>query len=89
MEAPENPPALSPRVRNKWRTTLLGALVGLLIVLVLLMKWLLEFQVATASQRKEREAAVRAATAHCFELASPAAATACRNALETQIRPPD
>lgn len=79
-----------PRIRNKWRATFIGILMGLLLVLMLLMKWLLELQVAAAAERHAQETAARSAMALCFELASPAAVAACRNALESapDVMPP-
>lgn len=76
--AADGPSSRAPRVRSSWRATLVGALVGLLIVLVLLMKWLLEFQVTAAAERRDLEAAARAEVARCFELASPGVVDACR-----------
>lgn len=70
--------------RSSWRAMLVGTLIGLLIVLVLLMKWLMEHQVTAAAERRVQEAAARAAAARCFELASLSAATACRKNLEAK-----
>jgi hypothetical protein len=61
---------------------LLGASLGLLIAMALLMKWLMEHQVEAAAQRRAQEAVVRAAAARCFELASPRAVDACRKTQE-------
>lgn len=70
------PSARTPRVRN-WRATFLGALIGLMVVLVLLMKWLMEHQVEAAAARRAQEATVRAAAARCSEQASRQATDAC------------
>jgi hypothetical protein len=80
MNQPE-PPAF--RIQN-WRGTLMAALVGLLIALAMAMKWLVEFQVEAAEQRRLLEAIARAAQMHCFELASHRATEACRAAVEAK-----
>jgi len=41
---------------------LVGVLVGVLIVMVLLIKWLMEYQVTTAAERRVQETAQRAAS---------------------------
>ncbi|KQU85112.1 general secretion pathway protein GspL [Variovorax sp. Root318D1] len=74
-----NPKAPAFRIRN-WRVTLIGALVGLLIALAMAMKWLAEFQVEAAEERRSLEAIARAAQMRCFELASHRATEACRAA---------
>ena len=63
---------------RRWRSTLLGALIGLLVVLMLLMKWLVGFQVEAAAERRAKEAGTRAELARCFELASQRAIETCR-----------
>lgn len=80
MSKPE-PPAYPAR---NWRGTLLAALIGLLIALAMAMKWLVEFQVGAAEERRSLEAIARAAQMRCFELASHRAAEACRAALEAK-----
>ncbi|MEJ8824718.1 hypothetical protein WKW80_22210 [Variovorax humicola] len=75
---PATPAPASRSLRRNWRATLVGALIGFLIVLMLVMKWLLDFQVAAAAKRHEEEMAARAAAAHCFELGPHRAAEACR-----------
>jgi len=67
------------RIRN-WRGLLIGTLVGLLIALAMAMKWLAEFQVEAAAERRSLEAIARAAQMRCFELASIRATEACRAA---------
>jgi len=73
------PGAPSFRIQD-WRGTLIGALVGLLIALAMAMKWLAEFQVEAAAERRSLEAIARAAQMRCFELASQRATEACRAA---------
>ena len=80
MSNPEPPAYL---IRN-WRGTLMAALVGLLIALAMAMKWLVEFQVEAAEERRSLEAIARAAQMRCFELASHRAAEACRAAVEAK-----
>ena len=46
-----------------------GALVGLLIVMVLLMKGLMEHQVTAAAERRVQEPAIRTAAARCKRMA--------------------
>ncbi|WP_369629410.1 MULTISPECIES: hypothetical protein [unclassified Variovorax] len=48
------------------------------------MKWLVEYQVTTATERRAQDAAARAAAARCFELTLSGAANACLKALETK-----
>jgi hypothetical protein len=67
------------RVQN-WRGTLMAALIGLLIVMAMIMKWLVEFQVDAAQERRSLEALAREAEARCFALASNRATEACRAA---------
>lgn len=74
------------RIQN-WRMTLMAALIGLLIVMALLMKWLVELQVEKAQEARVFEAATREAEARCFELASRRAAEACRAANVIRINP--
>ena len=79
-----------PRIRSSnWRATLIGALVGLLIVMVLLMKWLMEHQVTAAAERRVQETAIRTAAARCFELKSHSATIACLKGLETKSNSAD
>jgi len=80
MSKPESPAYL---VRN-WRGTLMATLVGLLIALAMAMKWLVEFQVESAEERRSIEAIARAAQMRCFELASHRATAACRAAVEAK-----
>jgi len=74
------------RIRN-WRGTLMAALIGLLIVMAMIMKWLVEFQVDAAQERRMLEALAREAEARCFALASHRAAEACRAARATPGNP--
>lgn len=67
----------SQRAGN-WRTTLMGALIGVLIVQVLLVRWLAQSQVDTAQERNLVEAAARTAEARCLETASAKTRDACR-----------
>ncbi|MDM0039034.1 general secretion pathway protein GspL [Variovorax sp. J22G21] len=66
-----------------WRPILLGALIGMLIAQVLVMKWLAEAQVEAGIERQAREAAARAAQARCFEAATHRTKDACRVGLAT------
>lgn len=68
---------------------MVGALVGLLIVMVLLMKWLMEYQVTRAAERRVQETTARAVSARCFELKSNGATNACLKALETKSNSAD
>ncbi|HEX7866717.1 MAG TPA: hypothetical protein VF555_17305 [Variovorax sp.] len=52
---------------GSWRVTLIAALVGLLIVLAMLMKWIVELQVEAAQERRLSEAVAREAVARCHE----------------------
>lgn len=63
---------------RSWRSTFVGALIGLLVALMLLMKWLVGFQVEAAAERRAKEAGRRAELARCFELASQRAIGTCR-----------
>ncbi|MDR6886866.1 MULTISPECIES: hypothetical protein [Variovorax] len=67
------------RIRN-WRGALMAALIVLLIVMALLMKWLVQFQVDAAQERRALESLAREAEARCFALASYRATEACRAA---------
>jgi hypothetical protein len=69
---------------RRWRSTLLGALIGLLVVLVLLMKWLVGFQVEAAAERRTKEAGTRAELARCFELASQHPIETCRTGKDAE-----
>lgn len=60
-----------------WRGTLVAALIGLLIVMAIVMKWLVEFQVSAAQERRSLEALARRAEAQCFGLATHRATQAC------------
>lgn len=64
------------RIRD-WRGTLVAALIGLLIVMAIVMKWLVEFQVSAAQERRSLEALARRAEAQCFGLATHRATQAC------------
>jgi len=59
----------------------MAVLVGLFIALAIAMKWLAEFQVAAAEERRSLEEIARAAQMRCFELASHRATEACRAAI--------
>jgi hypothetical protein len=74
------------RIQN-WRVTLMAALIGLLIVMMVVMKWLVELQVEKAQEKGLLEAATREAEARCFELTSRRAAEACRaaNVIRTNL----
>jgi hypothetical protein len=74
------------RIRN-WRGTLMAALIGLLIVMAMIMKWLVEFQVDAAEERRSLEALAREAEARCFALASYRATEACRAAHAARANP--
>lgn len=63
---------------GKWRSTLLGALIGVLIVQVFLVRWLAQSQVDTAQERNLAEAAARVAEMRCIETASAKTRDACR-----------
>jgi len=67
------------RTRN-WQSILTGALIGLLIVMAVLMKWLVQSQVDAAQERRSLEALAREAETRCFALASHHATAACRAA---------
>jgi len=58
----------------------MAALIVLLVVMAILMKWLVQFQVDTAQKRRSLEALAREAEARCFALASYRATQACRAA---------
>lgn len=79
-------PARAPtaaRPRN-WRTTLLGVALGLVIAMLLLMKWLLDYQVDSAQARHTQEAQARTQAARCFGRdAGPSCLPAGRMVLET------
>ncbi|CAN5875558.1 hypothetical protein BH11PSE13_BH11PSE13_13310 [soil metagenome] len=63
---------------SSWRSTLMGTLIGVLIVQMLLVRWLAQSQVDTAQERNLVEAAARVAEARCLETASPKTRDACR-----------
>ena len=63
---------------SKWRSTLMGTLIGVLIVQMLLVRWLAQSQVDTAEERNIAEAAARVAESRCLETASPKTRDACR-----------
>lgn len=67
--------------------TLAAALVGLLIVLAMLMKWIVEFQVEAARERRQSEAVVRKATARCHEKTPFQAVNACLRELAATAVP--
>ncbi|MDP9996463.1 hypothetical protein J2W28_006958 [Variovorax boronicumulans] len=56
-------------------------------MMVLLIKWLMEYQVTTAAERRVQETALRAAAARCFELKSNATTSACLKAMEAKSNP--
>lgn len=61
-------PGTAPSLRmGNWRLTFLGAAIGLLIVLALLMKGIVELQVEAAQQRRLSESVAREAAARCHE----------------------
>jgi len=64
------------RIRD-WRMTLVAALIGLLIAMAMLMKWVVEFQVEAARERRLSESVAREAAARCHEKAPPQAVSAC------------
>lgn len=68
------------RVEN-WRVTLIAAMIGLLIVLAVLMKWIVELQVEAAQERRLSEAVAREATARCHEKSPLQAVHECLRAL--------
>ena len=70
------PPPSIFRIQD-WRGTLVAALIGLLIVMAIVMKWLVEFQVSAAQDRRSPEALARRAEAQCFGLATHRATQAC------------
>ncbi|PBI89179.1 hypothetical protein [Variovorax boronicumulans] len=71
------------RPRN-WRTTLLGVALGLVIAMLLLMKWLLDYQVDAAQARHAQEAQARTQAARCFGRdAGPSCPPAGRTVVET------
>lgn len=72
-----NKPAPSIFRIQDWRGTLVAALIGLLIVMAIVMKWLVEFQVSAAQERRSLEALARRAEAQCFGLATHRATQAC------------
>ncbi|RIX74206.1 hypothetical protein [Acidovorax cavernicola] len=84
--AMESAPARAPskaQPRN-WRTTLLGVALGLVIAMLLLMKWLLDYQVESAEARHAQEAQARAQAARCFGRdAGPSCPPAGRTVVET------
>jgi len=52
---------------GSWRVTFIAASIGLLIVLAMLMKWIVELQVEAARERRLSEAVAREAVARCHE----------------------
>lgn len=77
------PDTAASRIRKR-RSMLLGALLGFLIAMVLLMTWLIEHQVATAAERRARMTTADAAAARCLRLASHRATDACLRELEAR-----
>ena len=69
-----------PRAGN-WRVTLMAAMVGLLIVLAMLMKWIVELQVEAAQERRLSEAVAREAVARCHEKTPLQAVNECLRGL--------
>lgn len=62
------PGTAAPILRiGSWRLTFIGAAIGLLIVLAVLMKWIVELQVEAAQERRLSEAVAREAAARCHE----------------------
>ena len=81
VKAAMGKPAPDGRRARTWRTTLIGALIGILIVQVMLMMWLAEAQVEAGLERQSLEAAARKAQARCFESATHRGKDACRAGL--------
>ena len=73
----------APRART-WRSTLVGAAIGLGIVLAFAMKWLMNYQIDSAEARRVQQKAVRVAAAHCYEQTSNAAINACLKDVEAR-----
>jgi hypothetical protein len=67
------------RTQN-WRTALIAALIGLLVMLAMTMAWLVGYQVEAAQERHSLGAAAREADARCFELATRRETDLCRAA---------
>lgn len=74
------------RIEN-WRVTLIAALVGLLIVLAMLMKWIVELQVEAAQERQLSEAVAREAVARCHEKTPLQAVNECLRGLAASASP--
>lgn len=68
-----------------WRSTVVGAAIGLGIVLAFAMKWLMGYQIDTAQERREQQKAQRAAAARCHDRASNAAVEACLKELAAKV----
>lgn len=75
-----------PRAGN-WRVTLMAAMVGLLIVLAMLMKWIVELQVEAAQERRLSEAVAREAVARCHEKTPLQAVNECLRGLAASASP--
>lgn len=75
-----------PRAGN-WRVTLMAAMVGLLIVLAMLMKWIVELQVEAAQERRLSEAVAREAVARCHEKTPLQAVNECLRGLAVSASP--
>ncbi|MFH0133173.1 hypothetical protein ACGLHS_23390 [Variovorax sp. VaC1] len=80
------PAPREPRVRT-WRSTLVGAAIGMGIVLAFAMKWLMSYQIDSAEARRVQQKAMRAAAAHCYEQTSNAAINACLKDVEARSAP--
>ena len=66
--------------RKNWRAISMGVLIGLIVVMMLMMKWLVESQFEKATQRWAQEAEDRVAAARCFELSKNQSFGACLKA---------
>ncbi|MGJ7528681.1 hypothetical protein [Variovorax sp. GB1P17] len=84
--AHDAPAPRAPRVRT-WRSTLVGAAIGLGIVLAFAMKWLMGYQIDSAEARRVQQKAMRTAAAHCYEQTSNAAINACVKDVEARSAP--
>ena len=71
-------PAPAAHRARTWRTTLIGALIGIVIAQLMLMMWLAKTQVEAGLERQSLEAAARTAQARCFEAATHRGKDACR-----------
>ncbi|WP_240652002.1 general secretion pathway protein GspL [Variovorax gossypii] len=72
---------------GNWRVMLMAAMVGLLIVLAMLMKWIVELQVEAAQERRLSEAVAREAVARCHEKTPLQAVNECLRGLAASASP--